>query len=86
MGKKKQHIWKRTEMHTKFLVVTPYKRRPLGRPRSRQYNRIKMYLKKTAVRECDMDWIHLAHDRDHRWAPVNTVMNLRVSYTGQVLQ
>jgi hypothetical protein len=45
-GKEKQHAWKRTEMHTKFLVVTPYKKTPRGRPSSRQYNKIKMYLKK----------------------------------------
>jgi hypothetical protein len=25
-----------------------------------------------------MDWIHLAQDRNHRRATVNTVMNLRV--------
>jgi hypothetical protein len=26
----------------------------------------------------DVDWIHLAQDRDQWWAGVNTVMNLRV--------
>ena len=26
-----------------------------------------------------MDWIELAQDRDRRWAPVNAVMNLRVT-------
>ena len=26
-----------------------------------------------------IDWIDLAQDRDRRWTPVNTVMNLRVS-------
>jgi hypothetical protein len=26
----------------------------------------------------DVDWIHLAQDRDQWWAVVNTVMNLRV--------
>jgi hypothetical protein len=25
----------------------------------------------------DVDWIHLAQDRDRWWAVVNTVMNLR---------
>jgi hypothetical protein len=25
-----------------------------------------------------VDWMHLAQDRDLWWAPVNTVMNLRV--------
>jgi hypothetical protein len=26
----------------------------------------------------DVDWIHLAQDKDRWWAVVNTVMNLRV--------
>jgi len=26
----------------------------------------------------DMDWIHLAQDRDQWWSVVNVVMNLRV--------
>jgi hypothetical protein len=26
----------------------------------------------------DVDWIHLAQDRDQWWALVNTVMNLQV--------
>jgi hypothetical protein len=30
------------------------------------------------IRWEDMDWMHLAQDRDDRWAVVNTVMNLRV--------
>jgi hypothetical protein len=25
-----------------------------------------------------MEWINVAQDRDQRWPPVNTVMNLRV--------
>jgi hypothetical protein len=28
----------------------------------------------------DVDWIHLAQDRDQRRAVVNTIINLRVSY------
>jgi hypothetical protein len=31
--------------------------------------------------ECeDMDWIHLAQDRDHLWVHVNIVSNLQVYY------
>jgi hypothetical protein len=26
----------------------------------------------------DVDWIHLAQDKDRWWALVNTVMNLRI--------
>jgi len=33
-----------------------------------------------------VDWIHLAQDRDQRWALVNTVMNIRVlSKAGNIL-
>jgi hypothetical protein len=48
--------------------------RPLGRPRRRWVDNIKMDL-----REDGMDWIDLAQDRDRWRALVNRVMNLRVS-------
>jgi hypothetical protein len=32
------------------------------------------------VRREDADWIHLTHKREKRWAVVNTVMKLRVTY------
>jgi hypothetical protein len=37
---------------------------------------IKMDLREIGFGE--IDWIHLAQDRDRWWAIVNTVMNLRV--------
>jgi hypothetical protein len=50
--------------------------RPLGRPRCRWENNIKMDLQEVG---CEgMDWIDLAQDRDRWRALVNTVMNLRV--------
>jgi hypothetical protein len=49
---------------------------PLGRPRHRWLDNIKTYLKEIWLEV--VDWIHLAQDRDRRWALVNTVMNLRV--------
>jgi hypothetical protein len=50
--------------------------RPLGRPRRRWVDNIKMYLRE--VGWDGMDLIDLAQDRD-RWRDhVNTVMNLRV--------
>jgi hypothetical protein len=58
------------------LVGKPEGRRPLGRPRRRWEDNIKM-----GVREVGwggMDWINLAQDRDRWRAVVNTVMNLRV--------
>jgi len=51
-------------------------KRPLGRPRRRWEDNIKMDLQEV---ECGgMDWIDLDHDRDRCWALVNAVMNLRL--------
>jgi hypothetical protein len=59
-----------------ILVGSPEGRRPLGRPRRRWEDNIKMDLRE--IRFGDVDWIHLAQDRDRWRALVNTVMNLRV--------
>jgi hypothetical protein len=59
-----------------ILVGRPDGRRPLGRPRCRWEDNIKMDLRETAFG--DVDWIHWAQDRDRWWALVNTKMNLRV--------
>jgi hypothetical protein len=49
---------------------------PLGRPRRRWEDNIKIDLQEV---ECGgMDWIELAYDRDRRGALMNAVMNLRV--------
>jgi hypothetical protein len=58
------------------LVGRPEGRRPLGRPRRRWEDNIKMDLMKIGFG--DVDWIHLAQDRDRWRAVVNTVMNLPV--------
>ena len=51
-------------------------RRPLGKPKVRWEDNIKMDLQEV---ECgSMDWIELAEDRDRWWACVNAVMNLWV--------
>jgi hypothetical protein len=50
---------------------------PLGRPRSRWVDNIKMDL--IEIGWDGMDWIELAQDRDQWRALVNTVMNLRVN-------
>jgi len=60
----------------RVLVGKPEERRPLGRPRSRWDDNIKMDLQEV---ECGgMDWIELAQDRDMWRALVTAVMNLRV--------
>ena len=59
------------------VLVGKYEgKRPLGRPRRRWEDNIKMNLQKV---ECGgMDWIELANNRDRWRALVNVVMNLRV--------
>jgi hypothetical protein len=59
-----------------ILVGRPEGRRPLERPRRRWEDNIKMDLRETGFG--DVDWIHLAQDKDTWRALVNTVMNLRV--------
>jgi len=60
----------------RVLVGKPEGNRPLGRPRRRWDDNIKMDLQE--VGWWGMDWIELAQDRD-RWRElVNAVMNLRV--------
>jgi len=51
-------------------------KRPLGRPRHRWEDNIKMDPQKVGCG--GMDWIVLAEDRDRWRAFVNAVMNLRV--------
>jgi hypothetical protein len=58
------------------LVGKPGGKRPLGRPRSRWVDSIKMDLRE--IGWDGMDWIDVAEDRDHWRALVNTVMNHRV--------
>jgi hypothetical protein len=65
---------KRTAYRT--LVGKPEGKRPLGRPRRRWVDNIKMVLRH--IEWDGMDWIDLAQDRDQWRALVNTVMNLRV--------
>jgi hypothetical protein len=59
-----------------ILVGRREGRRPLGRPRRRWEDNIKMDLWEIGFG--DVDWIHCAQDRDRWWALVNTVMNRRV--------
>ena len=58
------------------LVGKPQRKRPLGRPRLRWEDNIKMELQEVGYG--GMDWIDLAQDRDRWSALVNAVMNLRV--------
>ena len=59
----------------RVLVGKPEGKRPLGRPRRRWEDSIKMDLREVGGVG---DWMELAQDRDRWRALVNTVMNLRV--------
>ena len=60
----------------KVFVGKPEGKRPLGRPRRRWEDNIKMYLREVG---CDpRNWIDFAEDRDQWRAYIRAVMNLRV--------
>ena len=66
-----------------LCIVSPFvykavyfRKRPLGRPRRRWEDNIKMDLQEVG-RGCG-DWMEMAHDRDRWRALVNTVMNFGV--------
>jgi hypothetical protein len=58
------------------LVGKSEGKRPLGRPRHRWKDDIRMDL--GTIGWEGIDWMHLAQDRDQWQALVTTVMNLRV--------
>jgi hypothetical protein len=60
----------------RILVENPEGKRPLGRPRRRWVDNIKIDLRE--IRWDGMDWIDLAEDRDQWRALVIAVMKLRV--------
>jgi hypothetical protein len=60
----------------RVLVGRPEGKRPLGRPRRRWEDNIKMDLREIGIDGAN--WIQLVQDRVQWRACVNTVMNLRV--------
>ena len=60
----------------RILVGKPEGKRPLGRPRRKCVNNIRMDLEEVGCGY--MDWIGLAQDRDRWRTLVSAVMNLRV--------
>ena len=60
----------------RVLVGKPEGKRPLGKPRRRWEDNIKMDLQEVGC--WGMDWMELAEDRNRWRALVNAAMNLRV--------
>jgi hypothetical protein len=60
----------------RILMGNPEGKRPLGRPRHRWVDNIKMDLRE--IGSGGMDYLNLAKNRDQWRALVSTVMNLRV--------
>jgi len=60
----------------RVLVGKPEEKRPLGRPKHRWEDNIKMDLQEVGCG--GMDWIELAQDRDRWQALVNAVMILQI--------
>jgi hypothetical protein len=72
------HVARMGQKRTAYglLVGKPEGKRPLGRPRSRSVDNIRMDL--VEVGWGAVNWFGLAQDRGRWRAPVNLVLNLRV--------
>jgi hypothetical protein len=57
-----------------FLVRRPEGKRPIGRPKRRRMDKIKMDSKE--VRQGGIEWIDMAQDRDRGHTLISMVMNL----------
>jgi hypothetical protein len=67
----------------RVFVGRPEGKRPLGRPRQRWEDNIKMDLREIVIDGAN--WIQLAQNRVQWWAFVNMVMNLQVPQTKQAI-
>jgi hypothetical protein len=70
------HEWREKRNVYRLLIRKPERKRPLGRPRRRWIDNIKMDL--LEIRLNAVDWIGLAQDRNRWRALVKSIMNLRV--------
>jgi hypothetical protein len=67
----------------KAFVGKPQRKRPLGRPRCRWVDGIRMDLREIGWEGGVVEWIHLGQDRDRWRILVNAVTNLRVLAPGE---
>jgi hypothetical protein len=70
------HAWEMRENCTRLFEVKPEGKRPLGRPRRRWKDGIRMNLRDIGWE--DVEWVQLAQNRGRWGAVVKAVMNLRV--------
>jgi hypothetical protein len=69
-------VFTHTRSDIKILTGTPAGERPLGRPRRRCKDNIRMDLKEIGTNT--RNWVDLAQDRDYWSALVNAALNLWV--------
>jgi len=74
------HVARMEEHRSAFKLLTgkPTGKRPLGRPRRRWEDNIRMDLEEIGINA--WSWVDSARDRDYWRALVNAALNLRVSY------
>ena len=72
------HVARMEEGRSAFKILTdkPTGKRPLGRPRRRWEDNIRMYLEEIGINA--RKWVDSAQDRDYWRALVNAALNLRV--------
>ena len=69
--------WKEDRSAFKILTGTPVGKRPLGRPRRRWVDNIRMDLEEIGIKAGN--WVDLVQDSDYWKALVNAALNLRFS-------
>ena len=67
----------------KILTGIPAEKRPLGRPRHRWVDNIRMDLKEIGTNM--RNWVHSAQGGDYRRDLVNAALNLRVPYAMELV-
>ena len=72
------HVARMEESKSAFKILTgkPTRKRPLGRPRRRLENNIRMDLEEIGINTGN--WVDSAQDRNYWRALVNAALNLRV--------